>query len=209
MRVVRQLSHQRSPMAMDIYQWLTYRQHRLLVSGQPRVVIPWHSLAGQFGAGYRRIRDFRSSFVEALRIVLVVYPGGGAPRRNLACSSLLGDRTLPTSLVARPSAIERFQAPRSGVDEAARDLWRSDRDDAVQRIEHVARRVAGVDLGAVQRSLGHSSPEITAAVYDHSDLEDYRADVERALTFAPAAHTGNASRRICERRSPRRARSSE
>ncbi len=45
-------------------------------------------------------------------------------------------------------------------------------------------RKAGVDLGAVQRALGHSSPEITAAVYDHSDLEDYRADVERALSFA-------------------------
>ncbi len=27
-------------------------------------------------------------------------------------------------------------------------------------------RKAGVDLGAVQRNLGHSSPEITAAVYD-------------------------------------------
>ena len=45
-------------------------------------------------------------------------------------------------------------------------------------------RKAGVDLGAVQRNLGHSSPQITAAVYDHSDLEDFRADVERALTFA-------------------------
>ena len=40
---------------------------------------------------------------------------------------------------------------------------------------------------AVQRALGHSSPEITAAIYDHSDLEDYRADVERALSFAPTA----------------------
>lgn len=35
-------------------------------------------------------------------------------------------------------------------------------------------RKAGVDLGAVQRNLGHSFPEITAAVYDHSDLEDFR-----------------------------------
>jgi hypothetical protein len=78
MRVVQQLSHLRSPMAMDIYQWLTYRQHRLIESGGPRVVIPWDSLAGQFGAGYRRIRAFKSSFVEALRIVLVVYPGGSA-----------------------------------------------------------------------------------------------------------------------------------
>jgi hypothetical protein len=78
MRVVRQLSHLRSPMAMDIYQWLTYRQYRLLESGRPRVVIPWDSLAGQFGAGYGRVRDFKSSFAEALRVVLVVYPGGSA-----------------------------------------------------------------------------------------------------------------------------------
>jgi hypothetical protein len=27
---------------------------------------------------------------------------------------------------------------------------------------------------------------ITAAIYDHSDAEDYRAEVERALSFAPA-----------------------
>jgi excisionase family DNA binding protein len=38
-------------------------------------------------------------------------------------------------------------------------------------------------LGAVQRYLGHSSPEITAAVNDHSGQEDFRADVDRALTF--------------------------
>jgi hypothetical protein len=38
----------------------------------------WHSLAGQFGAAYGRIRAFKSSFVEALRIVLVVYPAGNA-----------------------------------------------------------------------------------------------------------------------------------
>ncbi len=44
-------------------------------------------------------------------------------------------------------------------------------------------RKAGVDLGTVQKALGHSSPEITAAVYDHSELADYREALERALTF--------------------------
>jgi hypothetical protein len=39
----------------------------------------------------------------------------------------------------------------------------------------------------VQRSLGHSSPEATAAVYDHSDVEDYREEVEQALTSAEPA----------------------
>jgi integrase len=44
-------------------------------------------------------------------------------------------------------------------------------------------RKARVDLGTVQKSLGHSSPEITAGTYDHSELEDDRPAIERALTF--------------------------
>jgi integrase len=44
-------------------------------------------------------------------------------------------------------------------------------------------RRAGVDLGFVQPALGHSSPEITAAIYDHSDIEDFREAIERALSF--------------------------
>ncbi len=44
-----------------------------------------------------------------------------------------------------------------------------------------------VDLGTVQKELGHSSSEITARVYDQSALEDDRQAIERALTFAPLA----------------------
>jgi excisionase family DNA binding protein len=44
-----------------------------------------------------------------------------------------------------------------------------------------------VDLGTVQKELGHSSSEITARVYDQSGLEDDRPAIERALTFAPPA----------------------
>ena len=50
-------------------------------------------------------------------------------------------------------------------------------------------RKAHVDLGTVQKSLGHSSPEITADTYDHSELEDDRAAVERALTFGLVTDT--------------------
>ena len=46
-----------------------------------------------------------------------------------------------------------------------------------------------VDLGTVQKELGHSSSEITARVYDQSALEDDRQAIERALTFAPLAPT--------------------
>jgi hypothetical protein len=113
MRVVQQLSHLRSPMAMDIYQWLTYRQYRLLESGRPRVVIPWHSLAGQFGAGYRRIRAFRSSFVEALRVVLVVYPGGSATPTDPGLLLTPGRPHVPHAASRSTQALPRLGSART------------------------------------------------------------------------------------------------
>jgi integrase len=44
-------------------------------------------------------------------------------------------------------------------------------------------RKARVDLGTVQRQLGHASPETTDSFYDHSDVLDDRESVERVLTF--------------------------
>lgn len=44
-------------------------------------------------------------------------------------------------------------------------------------------RRAGVGVGTVQKALGHSSPEITAGTYDHSELEDFRAAIEGALAL--------------------------
>jgi len=44
-------------------------------------------------------------------------------------------------------------------------------------------RKAGVDLGAVSKGTGHSSPEITTQTYDHSGVEDFREQFDRALSF--------------------------
>jgi len=44
-----------SPLAMDLYTWLTYRMSYLK---QP-TLIPWKSLQAQFGSEYARPRDFR------------------------------------------------------------------------------------------------------------------------------------------------------
>jgi len=59
-----------SALALDIYVWLTYRYFTLT---RPRV-IPWESLAMQFGSTFSRDRDFRKKFAAALGKVLVVYP---------------------------------------------------------------------------------------------------------------------------------------
>ncbi len=63
----------RSPMALDIYFWLTYRMSYL-----PKdTVIPWELLQMQFGADYAQnalgLRHFKNKFLARLKQVLTVY----------------------------------------------------------------------------------------------------------------------------------------
>ena len=60
----------RSPLALDIYVWLTYRMSYL----RRPTMIPWPALRDQFGADYSRVRDLRRRFVAQLGLVLRVYP---------------------------------------------------------------------------------------------------------------------------------------
>lgn len=67
-RAVKALS--RSPMAIDIYCWLTWRFFTLK---QP-TLIPWNKLVVQFGADYERLRDFKRRFLDQLEKVRDLYP---------------------------------------------------------------------------------------------------------------------------------------
>ena len=60
-----------SPLKIDLLVWLS---HRL---GYVRRIqmVPWASLAQQFGSEYARLRDFRADMGRQLREVLAVYPG--------------------------------------------------------------------------------------------------------------------------------------
>lgn len=72
-----------SPLAMDIYTWLTYRMSYLQTTSKP---ITWESLMLQFGAGYgmsvidnppvfrQAVLDFKRNFLKALKLVQTVYP---------------------------------------------------------------------------------------------------------------------------------------
>lgn len=72
MRAIRGL--RQSPLALDIYVWLTYRMSYL----SKRTTIPWVALAGQFGSGYslseQGLRDFKRAFLRELKHVSVIYP---------------------------------------------------------------------------------------------------------------------------------------
>lgn len=59
----------RSPLALDIYCWLTYRVSYL----RKPTVIPWGALQMQFGSDYKLTRQFKAKFLEQLRAVQVVY----------------------------------------------------------------------------------------------------------------------------------------
>ena len=67
MRAVKALKQ--SPMALDIYTWLTYRVSYL----RHPTAVSWASLALQFGSDYSRLRDFKQAFIEELIKVVLVY----------------------------------------------------------------------------------------------------------------------------------------
>lgn len=67
MRAIKALK--RSPMALDIYTWLTYRSSYL----KRPTVIPWAALALQFGSNYAQVRQFKAAFLTELRKVVTVY----------------------------------------------------------------------------------------------------------------------------------------
>jgi hypothetical protein len=63
-----------SPLAMDVYTWLTYRMSYTEHRSRP---IRWEALMGQFGSGYstpRAVLDFKKAFLKALKAVQIVYP---------------------------------------------------------------------------------------------------------------------------------------
>ena len=57
-------------MSLDIYIWLAYRLHSL---NKPQR-LTWTALHGQFGGGYKLVRQFKVYFLQALQAALAAYP---------------------------------------------------------------------------------------------------------------------------------------
>jgi hypothetical protein len=72
LRVYRVLRN--SPLALDLYTWLTYRFSYL---SKPSGLIRWEALANQFGSGYasdaQGLRDFKKAFLRELKRVHAIY----------------------------------------------------------------------------------------------------------------------------------------
>ncbi len=61
----------RSPLALDLYAWLTYRMAML----DQATTVSWQALEAQFGSEYTRRRDFRAKFQKQLDRVIRAWPG--------------------------------------------------------------------------------------------------------------------------------------
>lgn len=68
LRAIRYLKS--SPMALDIYSWMTHRNSYLRADAY----IPWQMLMDQFGSGCKEVWHFRQQFEANLKKVLLVYP---------------------------------------------------------------------------------------------------------------------------------------
>lgn len=68
MRAIRALKQ--SPLALDLYTWLTYRASYL----KRPTTIPWAALAMQFGSNYKHLRQFKAALIAEMKKVVLVYP---------------------------------------------------------------------------------------------------------------------------------------
>ncbi len=68
------LAIKQSPLALDMYTWLTYRLSYLKRCTE----IPWEALQMQFGSSYQETsqgkRDFKKAFLKHMKKINVVYP---------------------------------------------------------------------------------------------------------------------------------------
>ena len=87
-------------LALDVYIWLAYRLHSLSKS----TTISWTAIHGQFGAGFRLVRQIKPTFTEALNLALAVYPEARVDIEK-------------TGLVLHPSppAVAKIEARRLGI----------------------------------------------------------------------------------------------
>ncbi len=67
-----------SPLALDLYTWLTYRMSYL----RKPTLVPWQGLQAQLGADYARPRDFRRAALARLEEVVGAYPELRIQREN-------------------------------------------------------------------------------------------------------------------------------
>lgn len=65
----------KSPLALDLYAWATYKTFAVNKSGKEGQPVPWRSLQKQLGCDYSNPRHFKAASKIAVRKVQSVFPG--------------------------------------------------------------------------------------------------------------------------------------
>ena len=140
----------KSPLAIDVYTWSTYRLHTMQRAGHRQIKIPLSDLQEQFGSEYGRVRDFKAAFADALEKVQQVFPAlnydfedsalilrdsrqqpAVAPRDKTAAQKRLAEQR-PFDQVSE-SAQEKFKAnfPGWSVESAVAEFytWREEKGE--------------------------------------------------------------------------------
>ena len=63
----------RSPLALDLYAWSTYKAYAVSRRGRSQF-IPWRALAKQLGSDYAEVKNFKKKALAALTKIQIVYP---------------------------------------------------------------------------------------------------------------------------------------
>lgn len=85
----------KSPLALDLYAWLTHQAFRASSSKRSRR-ISWKALHEQLGADYADVQNFRRKAIDAIRKIESVYPG-------LQLETIEGGLSVKPSSLAIPS----------------------------------------------------------------------------------------------------------
>lgn len=115
----------RSPLAIDLYSWLTYRLFRLANDGKG-VTIGYNDLKKQFGSEYGRDDNFKAALKEALEKVSQVF---SAIRYELAPHGLIIEPISLNELPIRPEAKQTAPKDNPGVVTAGFNTGRITVDD--------------------------------------------------------------------------------
>lgn len=99
-----------SPLALDLYAWVTYRVHTLQESGRREVSIPLALLKEQFGAEYNRLDNFKAALAEALAKVQQVYPALDYTLEKSALVLRVGRRAVQPRSSEKRKALAQQQA---------------------------------------------------------------------------------------------------
>lgn len=106
MRILRELA--RSPMAMDIYSWLTYRFFNL---GKD-ALLEWELLMQQFGTDTKDKYKFREMFERQLQSVVTVYPAARVETSHKGVLLKPSRTSVPRLAVAVP---QNYNAATPGI----------------------------------------------------------------------------------------------